>query len=126
MIEGLKEVKPWQQPQPYTKYTTFINLVMPYVDFTYSFFWIPGLIMAFFGYYWIVGLMTLFVMPLTFISYNILYFYQKNTVFKNLNLNVRKNYFGLIAFILFYQMVMAPTSIYGYIEELVGSRRVWK
>ncbi len=126
MIEGLKEVKPWQQPQQYTKYTTFINLVMPYVDFTYSFFWIPGLIMAFFGYYWIVGLMTLFVMPLTFISYNILYFYQKNTVFKNLNLNVRKNYFGLIAFILFYQMVMAPTSIYGYIEELVGSRRVWK
>lgn len=126
MIEGLIEVKPWNQPQLYTKYLTGINLIMPYLDFIYTFCWIPGLILAFFGFYWIVGPMTLLVLPLTVVSYGLLYIYQKQYVFKNLQLRVRKNKRGFILFILCYQMIMSPVSVWGYLQELFKLKRVWK
>ena len=118
MIEGLHEIKPWKQPQIYVKYLTGVNLIMPYLDLTYTLCWIPGLILAVFGYYWIVGPMTLLVLPLTLISYSILYFYQRNFIFKPLQLKVRKNILGFVFFILVYQMIMSPVSVYGYIQEI--------
>jgi biofilm PGA synthesis N-glycosyltransferase PgaC len=126
MIEGLAEVKPWQQPQIYTKYLTGINFFMPYLDVTYTLFWIPGLILAFFGHYFIVGPMTLLVLPLTLLSYSILYLYQSNYVFKTLNLKIRKNRIGFIFFVLGYQMIMSPVSVYGYIQEFFKFKRRWK
>ncbi|MGG5254113.1 glycosyltransferase family 2 protein [Neobacillus sp. SM06] len=126
MIEGLHEVKPWKQPQMYVKYLTGINFLMPYLDLSYTLFWIPGLMLSFFGYFWIVGPMTLLVLPLTLISYSILYLYQRNHVFKRLQLKVRKNQLGFILFILGYQMIMSPVSVYGYIQEFFKLKRNWK
>lgn len=125
MIEALKTTKPWQQPQVYTKYMTGINLIMPYLDISYTFFWMPGLILACFGIFWIVGPYTLLVLPLTFLSYSILYSYQKY-VFRKLNLRVRKNLSGLLLFSLCYQMIMAPVSVWGYAQEIFRLKRVWK
>lgn len=127
MIEGLREVKPWQQSSIYYKFLTGIDLLIPYMDFSYTFFWIPGVILAvFFKKYYIVGPMMLLVFPLTLISFYILYYYQANVVFKNLNLKVRKNILGFFIFILCYQIVMSPVSLYGYVQELIGAKRVWK
>lgn len=126
MIEGLKEIKPWKQPQIYVKYLTGVNLVMPYLDITYTLCWIPGLVLAFFGHYWIVGPITLLVLPLTLISYSILYFYQRNFVFKPLHIKIRKNVFGFFLFILGYQMVMSPVSVFGYVQEVFKFNRKWK
>ncbi|PGL69510.1 glycosyltransferase [Bacillus sp. AFS055030] len=126
MVEGLIEIKPWQQPQVYTKYLTGINLMMVYLDFIYTVCWIPGLILAFFGINLIVGPMTLLVLPLTFFSYSILYFYQKNYVFRNLNLRIRNNRIGFLFFLLCYQMIMSPVSLYGYIQEFFKLKRVWE
>jgi biofilm PGA synthesis N-glycosyltransferase PgaC len=126
MIEGLNEIKPWKQPGVYTKYLTGINFIMPYLDLTYTLCWIPGMILAFFGYYWIVGPMTLLVLPLTLISYSVLYIYQRNFVFKPLHLRIRKNILGFILFILGYQMIMSPVSVYGYIQEALQFKRNWK
>ncbi|MFD0048606.1 glycosyltransferase [Actinomycetes bacterium NPDC127524] len=125
MIEGLKEVKPWQQPSIYTKYLTSVNYIMPFIDISFTFFWLPGLVLAFFGVYWIVGLTTLLVLPLTFVSYFVLYFYQKK-VFTKLNLKIRRNISGFIVFVLFYQMIMSPVSVWGYVQELFKLKRVWK
>ncbi|OWR28505.1 glycosyl transferase [Saccharibacillus sp. O23] len=125
MVEALKVVKPWQQPSPYTKYLTFCNLVMPYLDLIYTFVWLPGLVLAFFGYYWVVGITTLLVLPLTFMANFILYTYQKK-VFKSLNLRVRKNALGFFAYILLYQIIMSPVSVYGYMQEALRLNRVWK
>ncbi len=124
MIEALKKIKPWEQPRIYIKYLTSVNLVMPYLDFVYTFCWIPGLILAFGGIYWVVGPMTLLVLPLTFISYAILYKYQMH-VFKKLNLKIRKNILGFIFFVLFYQIIMSPVSVWGYLQELFKSERKW-
>lgn len=127
MIEALREVKPWNLPSAFYKFLTGMDLVIIFMDFSYTFFWIPGLILAvFFGKYYIVGPMMLLVMPLTLISFYILYRYQANVVFKTLELNVRKNFIGFTLFILFYQMLMSPVSLYGYLQELIGSKRVWK
>ena len=126
MIEGLHEIKPWKQPQIYVKYLTGVNLIMPYLDLTYTLCWIPGLILAVFGYYWIVGPMTLLVLPLTLISYSILYFYQRNFIFKPLQLKIRKNILGFVFYILGYQMIMSPVSVYGYIQEIFKFKRNWK
>ncbi len=125
MIEALKQVKPWQQPQVYTKYMTGINLVMPFLDFSYTLFWLPGMLLAFFGIFWIVGPMTLLVLPLTLLSYGILYSYQLY-VFRRLNLRVRKNLWGFIVFVLFYQMLMSPISVWGYLQEFLQLKRIWK
>lgn len=127
MIEGLREVKPWQQPLVFYKFLTGIDLIILYMDFSYTFFWIPGLILAlFFKKYYIVGPMMLLVLPLTLASFWILYRFQSKVVFKNLNLRVRKNHIGFIIFILAYQMIMSPVSLYGYVQELVGTKRVWE
>lgn len=125
MVEALKQVKPWQQPQIYTKYLTGINLIMPFLDFSYTLFWLPGLILACFGVYLIVGPMTLLVVPLTLMSYAILYTYQIY-VFRHLKLKVRKNIWGFILFVLFYQMLMSPVSVWGYLQEFLKLDRVWK
>ena len=126
MIEGLETVKPWQQPTAYTKYLTGINFFMPLVDFTFTFCWIPGFILALFGYYFIVGPMTLLVLPLTIMTYSLLYYFQKRQVFDKLNLKVRKNILGLILFTLFYQWLMSPISVYGYIAAFFNAKRRWK
>lgn len=126
MIEGLHEVKPWKQPQVYVKYLTGINFIMPYLDLIFTLCWIPGLILAFFGNYLIVGPATLFVLPLTLMSYSILYFYQKNFVFKRLELRIRKNLAGFIFYFLGYQIIMSPISVYGYLQEFFKFKRKWK
>jgi len=125
MIEALKQIKPWHQPKAYTKYMTGINLLMPYLDFSFTLFWLPGLIMACFGIFWIVGPMTLLVIPLTLISYAILYSYQLY-VFRILKLKVRKNIWGFVIFVLFYQIIMSPISVWGYLQEFLRLERIWK
>ncbi len=125
MIEGLKMIKPWQHPIAYIRYLTGINLIMPYLDIVYTFCWIPGLILAFFGKFWIVGPMTLFVIPLALIQNYILYSYQRK-IFKELGLKIRKNRWGYILYVLCYQMLMSPLSIFGYSQEIMQMKRTWK
>lgn len=125
MIEALKIIKPWQQPMKYIKYLSGINLVMPYLDIVYTFCWIPGLVLALFGYYWIIGPMTLLVLPLAMMQNYILYNYQRG-VFKELNLNIRKNRIAFILYVMFYQIIMSPISVAGYVQELFSFNRVWK
>lgn len=125
MIEALKLVKPWSQPLIYTKYLTGSNLIIPYVDIIYTFCWMPGLILSFFGLFWVVGPATLLVLPLAMIQNYILYSYQR-FVFRKLKLKIRKNIKGFIVYVLCYQMLMSPISVYGYFQELFKMKRVWK
>ncbi|GFN33085.1 glycosyltransferase family 2 protein [Paenibacillus xylaniclasticus] len=125
MIEALKLIKPWSQPIPFVKYLTGVNLVMPFIDSVYTFCWLPGLIMAMFGYYWVAGPMTLLVLPLAMLQNYILYRYQKK-VFRSLQLRIRKNRFAFVLYVLFYQMIMSPVSVLGYLQETFKLKRVWK
>lgn len=125
MIEAIKAVRPWHHPIKYVRFLTGINLVMPYIDFIYTFVWIPGLILAFFGNYVIVGPMTLLVLPLTIFQNYVIYKFQ-SSVFKNMGLRIRKNRLSFLMYTLFYQMIMSPMSVLGYIQELFKRQRIWK
>jgi len=125
MVEALKITKPWEQPTNYVRYLTGVNMVMPYMDIIYTFCWIPGLILACFGKFWIVGLMTILVLPMTLLLNYILYSYQSR-VFDGLNLKIRRNHFGFVLYVLVYQMLMSPISVWGYIQEVFSVGRVWK
>jgi len=125
MIEALRATKPWHQPNMFLKYLTGVDLVLPYLDFVFTFGWLPGLVLAFFDIYWVVGPMTLLVLPITFASYYVLYRYQRH-VFKALDLKIRKNRFGFVLFILGYQILMSPISVWGYIQELFRRERIWR
>jgi len=125
MVEALKITKPWEQPTNYVRYLTGVNMVMPYMDIIYTFCWIPGLILACFGKFWIVGPMTILVLPMTLLLNYILYSYQSR-VFDGLNLKIRRNHFGFVLYVLVYQMLMSPISVWGYIQEVFSVGRVWK
>ena len=127
MIEGIREVKPWNQKTIMSQFTTGMDFLLPYIDFSYTFFWTTGVILAlFFKNYIIVGIMTLLVLPLTCVSFYVLFSYQKKHVFDKLGLKVRANKRGLVLFILGYQLIMSPVSLYGYVQELFRFKRTWK
>lgn len=125
MIEGLKLSPPWQHSTWYATYLTALDVFIPFVDFFYTFAWIPGLVLAFTGRYYIVGLYTLFVVPLNMIVLFIMASYQRR-VFDALGLHVRRNRIGFFLYFLFYQMIHSPISVIGYFQELTHRERKWK
>jgi len=125
MFEGIRTVYPWQQPTYMKKFLTGVDVVIPFIDFFYTVVWIPGLIMACFGKYYIVGPYTLFVLPLNIGMTLIMYSYQRK-VFDRLKLRIRKNRFGLMAYVLIYQLIISPVSLWGYIQDIFRMRRVWR
>jgi len=126
MVEGLRSVKPWNQPRGLLRFLTAIDLLIPALDVAFALVWLPGLALAATGRYWIVGPYTLAVLPLTLIVNLTLYRFQRRRVFNILGLRVRRNSMGFVAFVLTYQMLMSPIAVVGYGQELLGLRRRWK
>ncbi|SPP99865.1 Glycosyl transferase family 2 [Candidatus Sulfobium mesophilum] len=101
------------------------NLLFPYLDFVYMFFFIPGIFLAvFFHNYIIVGLMTLLLLPLALLI-NALMFYKQSRVFKLMGLKVRKNLIGFLFYMLIYQLIMTPACLAGYGAEFVNRKKAW-
>lgn len=125
MIEALKQIKPWENPSGFVRFLTAVDVFVPYLDFTYTLVWLPGLVFAFFGRFWIVGPLTVLVLPLTLLSNLILYLYQKN-VFRTLHLRIRRNALGFVFYVVFYQMMMSPIAVAGYLQEAFQTKRVWR
>jgi poly-beta-1,6-N-acetyl-D-glucosamine synthase len=126
MIEGIRSVKPWNQPRWLLRFLTAIDLLIPALDVAYALVWLPGLVLAATGRYWIVGPYTLAVLPLTLVVNAILYRFQRRRVFNLLGLRVRRNALGFLGFVLTYQILMSPIAVVGYGQELLGLRRRWK
>jgi poly-beta-1,6-N-acetyl-D-glucosamine synthase len=100
------------------------NFLFPFVDATFTFAFIPGILLAATGNFAIVGPMTLTVLPLNAVLSSVMYFHQRR-VFRTVNLRVRKNFRGLAFYFLCYQYVMSPISLAGYVLEVTGARRAW-
>jgi poly-beta-1,6-N-acetyl-D-glucosamine synthase len=104
MIEGIRNVKPWNQPRWLLRFLTGIDLLIPALDVAYA----------------------LAVLPLTLVVNAILYRFQRRRVFNLLGLRVRRNTLGFLGFVLAYQMLMSPIAVVGYGQELLGLRRRWR
>jgi len=126
MIEAFKK-----HPAVFFQLRTFspfvyLNLLFPYLDAAFLFFFIPGLIGAiFFQFYAVVGLMTLFLIPLMILLNAVMFAHQQH-IFANYGLRVRKHFLGLVLYMLTYQVMMAPASTAGYLSELLNLRKHWE
>ncbi|MGC9215299.1 glycosyltransferase [Acidithiobacillus sp.] len=101
-----------------------INMLFPWLDITYLFFFIPGIIAAFFGIFLLAGPVTLFLIPLALVNNAIIYIVQRK-MFRERGLKVRKNLRGFLIYIFFSQLMMAPASLAGYGSELFRLSKVW-
>ncbi|GAB2500795.1 glycosyltransferase family 2 protein [Arenimonas alkanexedens] len=106
--------------------TLFIwwNLLFVPMDLVYTLVFIPGVIAAFFGYFWIAGLMTLLVLPLAAL-WNIIIFRVQQRMFKDQEMQVRRNIAGFIFYTLGYTMILQPVCVMGYASELLRLRKTW-
>jgi biofilm PGA synthesis N-glycosyltransferase PgaC len=126
MVEALRSVPPWHQRRVLARFVAGIDLLIPLLDIGYALIWIPGLVLACLGYPVIVGTWTLAVLPITLAVYGGLRRYQHHKVFAPLDLKVRRNRVGYLAFILAYQVFCSAASLKGYSQELSGTHRRWK
>lgn len=127
MVEGLKQRPFWKYPTIYSKTLIGFDILLFFIDFSIIFFWIPGLLAAlFFRNFAIVGPMTLLLLPLTILMFGILFGKEYRTVFKLMNLKVRKHFFSFFVFLFTYQLIMSPISFIGYIQEFLKIKRRWK
>jgi biofilm PGA synthesis N-glycosyltransferase PgaC len=100
------------------------NLFFPYLDLTYTLFFIPGIIFAFFGYYFIVGPLTLLLIPTSILmNYIIMRFHRKT--FNQEGLKIRKNMIGVFLYVFFYSMILQPAAVVGYFKELLLFPKKW-
>ncbi len=102
----------------------YLNLLYPFIDACYLFFFVPGLIAALLGHYWIAGPMTLIVLPLGLLN-NLFMLGVQRRMFKSRDLSVRRNLGGFLSYLLFGQLVMSPSSVMGYVSELANLRKSW-
>src|SRR5665648_293759 len=126
MLEGLATVPPWRQTRRLTGFIAGLDLLIPWLDVGYALIWLPGLVLFALGYPMIVSAWTLAVLPITLLVYGGLRAYQTKHVFGSLDLQVRRNRFGYVAFLLGYQMLCSPAAVAGYAQHLVGAHRRWK
>ena len=126
MLEGIATVPPWRQTRRLTQFIAGLDLLIPLLDVGYALIWLPGLVLFFLGYPLIVSVWSIAVLPITLLVYGGLRTFQTRHVFGSLDLAVRRNRFGYVAFLLGYQMLCSPASIAGYAQHLMGANRRWK
>ena len=100
------------------------DLLFPPMDLVFSLAFLPGVALALFGHYQLAGLMTLLVIPITTVIILVMLRYQRS-VFSLLRLGVRRNFLGLLSYVLFYQFIVSPICAVGYGRELLNLKKQW-
>ena len=106
--------------------TMFIwwNLLFVSIDLTFTFAFIPGLILAFLGIFWLAGPITLLVLPLAAL-WNVVIYRIQTRMLKRNNINMEKSLRGFLLYAFIYPLLMQPVSVWGYLAELTGGRKQW-
>lgn len=105
-------------------FVVYWNFLFPALDMAFAFIFVPGIIGALFGHYLIAGPMTLAVLPIAMMM-NLTFFIGQRHMFKDNRLRVRRNIWGYLGYILFYNFLMTPACIHGYIQEIFVRRKKW-
>jgi biofilm PGA synthesis N-glycosyltransferase PgaC len=125
MIEGFKDHIDliWKRKN-YSSFFVALDLFFPFIDFFYTFVFLPGLILAFFGHFYIVGPITLFVIPLSILLTVSMLIMQRRFM-RHSGLKIRVNTAGMVFYILLYQFFMSPVCVVGYFKEFFTFKKKW-
>lgn len=125
MIEGLRAygVSLVRRHRTYA-HSVIADAMFPYLDFVFTFAFLPGIVLAMTGNFMIVGPMTLAVLPLNALLASVMYRRQRRSL-ADANLRVRRTLAGFAVFFLLYQAFMSPVSVSGYLQELFHLGRKW-
>lgn len=100
------------------------NLMFPWIDFAFTFGFIPGIALALFGHYWLVGPATLALIP-SALALGFVMYQRSARVFAGHGLRIRGDVAALLGYTFGYGFIMHPASLSGYAAELLGARKSW-
>ena len=102
----------------------YLNALFPWFDLAYLTCFVPGVIAALFGFYLVAGPMTIALVPLAIVANTIVFRVQRH-MFRSRNLKIRRNISGLLLYMFFAQLILAPASVAGYISEMLQLAKNW-
>ena len=100
------------------------SLMFPWIDLSFTFGFIPGVVLALFGVYWLVGPATLALIPTALLLGCVMYRCSAR-VFAAHGLRMRRDRVAWLCYTLGYGFIMHPASVRGYAAELLGKRKSW-
>lgn len=100
------------------------NLLFITLDTTFTFVFLPGLVLALFGIFWLAGPVTLLVLPLAAL-WNLVIYRIQTRMLKREGVTMERSRRGFLAYLLIYPLVMQPVSLWGYAAEMTGRRKEW-
>ena len=100
------------------------DLLFPFMDFAFTFGFIPGLIAACLGHFWIVGPMTLSLFPIA-LFVNWVMYHIEGKMFNLQKLIVRRNILGFFIYIFPYNLILQPAAVAGYLYQIFGLKKTW-
>ena len=105
-------------------FVVYWNFLFPALDMAFAFIFVPGIVGALFGHFLIAGPMTLAVLPIAILM-NFTFFLGQRKMFTENQLRVRRNKLGYLCYMLFYNFLMTPACIHGYIQEIFVRKKKW-
>jgi biofilm PGA synthesis N-glycosyltransferase PgaC len=125
MIEGLREYGPdLTRSRKLYVHSILVDYLFPYIDAAFCLVFLPGVVLALFGNYAIVGPMTLAVLPLNLTLSGVMYLRQ-HRVMAEVGIHERRNPVGYLAYVLLYQLLSSPLSLWGYVQEIGHRETKW-
>jgi biofilm PGA synthesis N-glycosyltransferase PgaC len=100
------------------------SLMFPWIDLSFTFGFIPGVVLALFGIYWLVGPASLALVPTALLLGCVMYRCSAR-VFAAHGLRMRRDIVAWLCYTLGYGFIMHPASVRGYAAELLGKRKSW-
>jgi biofilm PGA synthesis N-glycosyltransferase PgaC len=126
MFEGLRAHPPPSQPRVLAKVVAGVDYLVPFLDFGFIFFWVPGLILFAFGYPLIVGWWSMLLFPITIAIFAFLRYWQERHVFRRLGIHPKQDARGFLGYVFVYQVLTSAAALRGYAQHVVGAGRRWK
>lgn len=124
MIEALAIHKPLLSMRKMRTMFIWWNLLFVSIDLTFTFAFLPGLILAFLGIFWLAGPITLLVLPLAAL-WNLVIYRIQTRMLKRMGVKMEKSLSGFLLYAFIYPLLMQPVSVWGYFAELFGGKKQW-
>ena len=124
MIEALAIHKPLLSMRKLRTMFIWWNLLFVSIDLTFTFAFLPGLVLAFLGIFWLAGPITLLVLPLAAL-WNVVIYRIQTRMLRRMDVKMEKSLTGFVLYAFIYPLLMQPVSVWGYFAELFGGKKQW-